>query len=292
MISVCFRFDDPSSISDHGLEEGIIDVFARLDVPLCVAPIPFARAVGGGVVRLAPQNASHLIDAARAGIIEIAQHGHSHARRGVDARGVRSEFAGVAAAEQARLIAEGRKHLSSIFSHRIRGFVPPWNTYDLATAQALEEAGFEFLSAGWEMLNFGRLAVVPRTCTLREARSAMEGALCFQSLAPVIVVVFHPDDFEEFKFPPLADEPPPFTSLGELEALLGWMKTIPAIRTSALSRIAEDVRNGMPLRNPRELKLPYRVKALIPPVLVRSADWRILPAILWGAFRSKYGSRG
>ena len=290
MISVCFRFDDPSAISDHRLEAGIFDIFARLEVPLCVAPIPFARTVSGAVISLSPQNASHLIDAARAGIIEIAQHGHSHVHRGVDARGVHSEFAGVAAAEQARLIEEGREHLSSMFSHRINGFVPPWNTYDLATAQALDEAGFEFLSAGWEVLNYGKLAIVPRTCTLRNARSAIEKALCFQPLAPVLVAVFHPDDFVEFMHPPLPDEPPPFTNLRELEALLGWIKTIPAIKTDSLSRVAEAVRNGMPLRNPGELNLPYRVKALIPPILVRRADWRVFPAILWGAFRSNTAS--
>jgi peptidoglycan/xylan/chitin deacetylase (PgdA/CDA1 family) len=289
MISVCFRFDDPSAISDHSLEEGIFDMFARLDVPLCVAPIPFSRTAGGEVVPLSQQNASHLIDAAKAGCIEIAQHGHSHVHRGVDARGVHSEFAGVPAIEQTRLISDGLEHLSSVFSCRIRGFVPPWNTYDRSTVQALDEAGFEFLSAGWEVLNSGKLVIVPRTCTLRSARSALERALCFQSLAPVLVIVFHPDDFEEFKFPPLPNEPPPFTNLRELEALLGWIKATPAIRTDALSGIAEAVRNGMPLRNPGDLNLPYRVKALIPPMLVRSADRGVFPAILWGAFRSKYG---
>jgi peptidoglycan/xylan/chitin deacetylase (PgdA/CDA1 family) len=286
MISVCFRFDDPSATSDHALERRIVEIFARRDVPLCVAAIPFSRAIGGESIPLSAQNAAHLVEAAGAGVVEIAQHGHSHIRRGSDARGMRSEFAGVPAAEQVRLIREGMEHLASLFSCHIKGFVPPWNTYDQSTVRAVDEAGFQYLSAGDEVLASRTVAIVPRTCTLRTVRSVLERAFRFRSLAPVVVAVFHPDDFEEFKYPPRPDEPPPFTSLLELDALLGWVKSTPQLQAEAIGCIAESSRNGTRLRNPAELRLPYRVKASVPPMLARSGAWRTYTGTLWGALRS------
>ena len=285
MVSICFRFDDASAKSDHKLEHKVFDVFARLNVPLCVAVIPFAGA--GEPVPLSPQNAAHLIDAARARVIEIALHGHSHRHRGSDSRGRRTEFAGLHPAEQTRLIQEGTKHLESAFSDRIRGFVPPWNTYDASTTQALAEAGFEFLSAGFDVFRYGRLPIVPVTCRLRTARIAIQKASCFDWLAPVMVVVFHADDFMEYRYPPRPDESSPAMNLRELEALLGWIKTKPALRVEALSHVARCSANGTNLRSSSELALPYRVKVLVPLMLVRSAAWKTLPGILWGMFRSR-----
>jgi peptidoglycan/xylan/chitin deacetylase (PgdA/CDA1 family) len=287
MVSICFRFDDASAKSDHELERKVFDVFARLNVPLCVAVIPFAGA--GAPVPLSPRNAPHLFDAARAGVIEIALHGHSHLHRGNDARGRRTEFSGVHPAEQARLIREGMQHVASAFNHRIQGFVPPWNTYDASTTQTLTEAGFEFLSAGFDVFRYGRLPVVPITCTLRTARIAIQKARCFEWLAPVVVVVFHSDDFMEYRYPPRHDESFPAMNLRELEALLGWIKTTPGLQAETLSDIAKYSTNGINLRSSSELILPYRVKVLVPPMLVRAAAWRTLPGILWGMFRSRSG---
>lgn len=288
MISVCFRFDDPSPVGDKEVEHRILEIFGRHHIPLCVAAIPFARTACGGALALSRQNAGHLVDAVREGTIEIAQHGHSQLRRGTTDRGAPSEFFGVPFEEQFRLITEGMAHLAALFERRIKGFVPPWNTYDHSTLRALVAAGFEFLSAGPEMIKFGTLAAVSATCTLRNARQAVEAAFDFQALAPLLVVVFHPDDFEEFKLPPLPDEPPPFTNLRELGALLDWINDTSWIRTEALGRIAEAVRNGTPLCNPKDLKLPDRVKALVPPILTRSGKWTTAPGILWGAFRSQW----
>jgi peptidoglycan/xylan/chitin deacetylase (PgdA/CDA1 family) len=287
MVSICFRFDDASAKSDHKLEHKVFDVFALFNVPLCVAVIPFAGV--GEPVPLSPQNAAHLFDAARADVIEIALHGHSHRHRGHDARGRRTEFSGVHPAEQSRLIREGMQHLESAFSHRIQGFVPPWNTYDASTTQALTEAGFEYLSAGFDVFRYGRLPVVPITCTLRTARITIQKACCFEWLDPVVVVVFHSDDFVEYRYPPRHDESLPAMNLRELEALLGWIETNPGLRAEALGDIAKCSANGTNLRSSRELTLPYRVKVLVPPMLVRSPAWRTLPGILSGLYRSKSG---
>jgi len=287
VISVCFRFDDPSAVGDKELECRVLEIFARSNTHLCVATIPFAEAADGSALALSRQNAMHLVDASREGTIEIAQHGHSQLRRGTTDRGAPSEFFGVPFEEQFRLITEGNAHLTALFERRIKGFVPPWNTYDHATLRALVAAGFEFLSAGPEMIKFDALQVVPATCSLRNARQAMEGAWYFQVLAPLLVVIFHPDDFKEFKLPRLHGDLPPFTNLSELEDLLDWIKGTSWIRTEALGRIAESVRNGTPLCDPNSLNIPDRIKALIPPIVTRSGRWTTAPGILWGAFCSQ-----
>jgi peptidoglycan/xylan/chitin deacetylase (PgdA/CDA1 family) len=287
LISVCFRFDDPSPIGDRGVECRILESFSRRHIPLCVATIPFARAADGTTILLSRQNAGHLIEAAREETIEIAQHGHSHLRARATDRGAPSEFFGIPFEEQYRLITEGQAHLAALFERRIKGFVPPWNSYDGSTLRAVFMAGFEFLSAGLEIVKPGTLPIVPATCALHNVRRALECAWYFQALAPLLVVVLHPDDFKEFKLPPLHDDAPASTSLPELEALLDWIRNSSWIRTEALGRIAESVRNGTPLCNPQGLKLPYRVKALVPPMLTRSDAWATGPRILWGAFRSR-----
>ena len=286
MVAICFRFDDASAKSDHNLERKVFDVFARHHVPLCVAVIPFAGPAGKPAP-LSSQNAAHLFEAARAGVIEIALHGHSHLQRGHDARGRRTEFSGLPPSDQTRLIREGMQHAESAFGQRIQGFVPPWNTYDASTALALAEAGFEFLSAGFDVFRYGRLPVVPITCTLSTARNAIQEACRFEWLAPVVVVVFHSDDFMEYRYPPRHDESVPAMDLRKLDALLGWIKTKPALQAEALSHIAQYAANGTNLRSMSELALPYRIKVLVPPMLVRSPARRILPGILWGMFRSR-----
>jgi predicted deacetylase len=284
MTSVCFRFDDPSAISDHSLEQEILDVFAEQGASVCVAAIPFARGADGETVPLSPRNATHLVDAARASLVEIAQHGHSHVQRGVDAKGRRSEFAGVPYEEQVRLIAEGARQLSATFNVDVAGFVPPWNTYDHETVRALTEAAFAFLSAGDEVIRSEALPMVPRTCTLRNARDVIDRALQFQALAPVVVVVFHADEFREFKLPPAIDEPPPFTDLDELRALLRWIRK-KLVRIEKLGAVADSVRRGEPLQNVSELKLPWRIKERLPPILVRSGHWSTLRGVIWRSLR-------
>jgi hypothetical protein len=93
----------------------------------------------------------------------------------------------------------------------------------------------------------------------------------------------------EYRYPPRHDESFPAMNLRELEALLGWIKTTPGLQAEALSDIAKYSTNGINLRSSSELILPYRVKVLVPPMLVRAAAWRTLPGILWGMFRSRSG---
>ena len=268
MISVSFRFDDPSPTSDHALEQGIIDILSRHELSACFAAVPFRVSESGERIEWTMDLAQHLIDAQQAGTIEIAQHGHSHVRLGATQTGAPSEFYGIAPAQQLSAIREGLAHLQSIFGKTITGFVPPWNTYDSVTSQAVSTAGLKFLSASWEIYPGGEVSIVPRTCTLRNARSTIERARRFGSLNPAVVVVFHPDDFEEFHLPPLPGESPPFTSLGEFGELLNWVRSEADIKVEKLEQLAERSRSGNPLWCLESYSwfksVPYRIRNRIP----------------------------
>ena len=286
MLTVCFRYDDASATSDHSVESAVFDIFRRYQFPLCVAAIPFRRKKNGELHAISPGNTTHLVDAVSAGIVEIAQHGHSHLPRSTDTRGRRSEFAGLGVEEQVKLISEGMQRLQDTFGQRIKGFVPPWNTYDCATVQALETTGFMYLSVGMEVRKCSALPILPITSTLSAARIDAERARSFPSLAPVVVVIIHSDDFEEYRSKPRPDEELPTTNLRELESLLAWLKAQRRVKVEALARVAETARKAAGLRTASELKLPYRLRVRIPPMIVRAPGWRTVPAILYRVLRN------
>jgi peptidoglycan/xylan/chitin deacetylase (PgdA/CDA1 family) len=146
MIRVAIRFDDPSPTSDRGIESRLIASLkaAGLRATFAVTPL-------GGYAAESPAldsaNAASLVQGTREGTIEIGLHGHSHVnvRSGHD----RSEFAGLGLKAQLERLESARANLRMVFgSSAAAGFIPPWNSYDLATVRALEQLGFEYLSGG------------------------------------------------------------------------------------------------------------------------------------------------
>jgi len=170
MISVCFRFDDPSATSDHNLEREIFKLFADLNFSLTVAVIPYRKKKSGEIFKISKENITHLIKAEQLGTIDIALHGHSHLDHRNDVNGSPSEFSGTPKTQQHDLIKEGSSLISSVFGHKTHGFVPPWNSYDQNTADILNELGYEYVSASSINFNSGNLAAIPRTCTMRNAQ--------------------------------------------------------------------------------------------------------------------------
>ncbi len=268
MISVSFRFDDPSPTSDHALERRLIKILAYNKVNASFAVVPFRISKSNQLLEWDTESARHLTEAQQAGIIEVAQHGKTHTRVSHTANGAPSEFHGIPLQMQISAISHGLAHLRSIFGDTIKGFVPPWNTYDNLTAQAVNSLGLGYLSASWEIYRSGKLPIIPRTCNLRSARSAIEASLRFQQLDPAVVIVLHPDDFEEFIYPPTADEPPPFTNLKEFEALVRWIVAKENIEVVKLSRLAERIVSKSPLwcyENVSWLRhLPFRLQSHFP----------------------------
>lgn len=235
--------DDPSPTSDAAVETRIIEVFAQHGVPLTVGVIPFREKNGKRFV-VSPDATPHLVSALEAGTIEIALHGYSHLQRATGSDGSPSEFSGIPASEQFDMIAEALAALNSLTDGvAIRGFVPPWNTYDRSTAAALHRLGFEYVSPSLRgsLINHPGLQVLPATGSLGNARRVIEQAVHLNRFSPTAIIYFHPDDFYEYPNPPRPGEKGPFISLEDLDQLLRWARQIKAISVTSLNAISQEL---------------------------------------------------
>jgi predicted deacetylase len=227
MIDIAIRFDDPSAISDHALERALLDSMATYTVRATFAVIPCAEQRS-----LLATDVPHLVDAQQRGTLEIAQHGFSH-DNATSANALPSEFAGIDAASQSAKITQGRTVLEQAFGVSIKGFVPPFNTFDRHTAAVLADQGFDYLSAGSEhgIIESKRLAPLPRTCQITEIKVALDEARRrpFGKLA--IIAVMHHYDFREFG---QADAP---LNLPDFADLLRWLQKQSDVRLNTLTEL-------------------------------------------------------
>ena len=268
MIPVCFRFDDPSPTTDKNLERRIIEILSSYGAHACFAVVPFRISKSGEMSRWTEDLARDLIDAQQKGTIEIAQHGQFHKKISTTQSNSPSEFYGLPLDKQLDMIREGLEHLESIFGKTVDGFVPPWNTYDSATSQAVNALELGYISCDWTIYRAGKLPIIPRTCNLRNIRSAIDSARRFKSLEPAVVAVFHPDDFEEFSLPPDPGDAPPCTNLREFEELMNWIRSQPDLKFERLGRLARSSKSGRPLWALESYfwysRLPPRIRKQIP----------------------------
>ena len=170
-IYVVFRMDDYSAVSDTGLELRILDLFEKKQVGITLGVVPFVCAgdqkdpTAQSLIALPHEKAELLKAKLKAGFLDIALHGYAHQTN--DVSDGPSEFAGVDYAAQVEKLKEGRRFLEQVTGHSVECFIPPWNSYDLNTLRALEEAGFEILSAGWKGVAAGesKIRFLPATCS-------------------------------------------------------------------------------------------------------------------------------
>ena len=135
--TIFFRADDVAiaSIKQHRL----LDIFARLDTPLCAAMVPaWMTPRHWEAISRAVQGKHHLF--------AWHQHGWNHLNH--QREGKKQEFGPGAGLEaKRRAILRGRDKLVSILGERfLPVFTPPWNRLDPETMQILVEAGFLAIS--------------------------------------------------------------------------------------------------------------------------------------------------
>jgi peptidoglycan/xylan/chitin deacetylase (PgdA/CDA1 family) len=263
MIRLCFRFDDLSARSNHAAEARIFETFALHRIPLTVATVPYSQ-MGDDLVALRLSDVAHVMDAYRAGTVEIAQHGFAHARSGSTASGKPSEFAGVPSNIQEEWIDRGAECLARVFGVRPAGFVPPWNSYDETTAQLLAAKAYRYISAGWEMPARRDIVSVPRTTSLTELQSAMATARRFEFFSPAVVVVLHDYDFEE------SGEEGWRLNVGVLERLLAWVNEQRSVTISTIGTAVEQgLSSSLAVRwNGWRQRLPWRLRKLFPEAVI------------------------
>lgn len=264
MIRLAFRLDDPSATSHQEIEARVLDSLARHGLSATFAVIPF-RGTPEAPLPLTRERAAAMREAVARGVLDIALHGHSHHDNtaGDRARGHPSEFAGLPPALQLELAASGKALLETVFERPVRGFVPPWNSFDAATLEVLEELRFSHLSSDLHHAPPRRagLRLLPLTCHLPEVREAVAQARRFARLRPVIVVVMHHYDFP-------GGDSPVFRDHDEFDALLAWLVAQADVRVQTLSGIAEELtptasQLGFRHRRLRE-RLPWRFRHWLP----------------------------
>jgi peptidoglycan/xylan/chitin deacetylase (PgdA/CDA1 family) len=206
IITVVFRYDDPSAISNWELEDKIIGLFYDVDKRCTFAVVPnhttgeVRSITKQGRKPLGAERAKRLRDAVDRGAIDIALHGFTH-QTVIEREDIKyaTEFSGLSFDEQYKKIATGKGILDDVLGFPVLIFVPPFNTFDSVTLSVLHDTGFACLSNdtnGKVPLGTG-LKIVPATTRITELQDVVRAARKSNDSHPMIVVLFHDYDFKE-----------------------------------------------------------------------------------------------
>jgi predicted deacetylase len=262
MIDFVLRFDDPSPTSNHALEREIFFILKELRVPATVAVVPFGRQ-GDTLVPVSVENVPHLVEAHRGGIIEVAQHGYSHAHMGTTSAGNTSEFWGMAKTSQEEHIKAGRTILEATFNTRVTGFVPPWNTYDHNTADILADQGYRYLSGSFATLPPRQpgFRLLPHTTHIGRLRQSYEEARR-RRFGTCVIAVMHNFNFQENRVKQGE------ISLQRFKQDLEWLCDQPRVQFTTLGKIADRLSNAQSWsihrRHQLKEKLHWRIQRHLP----------------------------
>ncbi len=146
---VIFRIDDPQPYwQSHKLKRAI-DLFLEEKVPVTLGVIP--KVMNKSTVLEYPSFISYIKDLVylHGDLIEIAQHGLTHLA--LSKVGGGSEFAGLPFHKQLEMIKKGKGILESIDPEiKLKSFIPPFDTFDNNTLEAVRELGFIAFSAMYD----------------------------------------------------------------------------------------------------------------------------------------------
>jgi peptidoglycan/xylan/chitin deacetylase (PgdA/CDA1 family) len=228
-VTVVFRFDDYSAVSETSAEVRIIDAFASRGLPLTMGVIPYARATGlCDGMPLPREKAAILLQNRRT--VDVAMHGYAHEKTGPW-----TEFAGVDVAEQVERLRRGKQLLDSLLDEQTTIFIPPWNSYDRGTLHAVQTLGFTCLSAGEDgPAANGPIRFLPATCELTGLEKAVRKARHHGSGNLIIVVLFHGYDFKE------VDRHRGSTTFERFYALLDWVAARDDVAVRSIGDLLHD----------------------------------------------------
>jgi len=197
-IYIVFRIDD-YGIDNARFYDQLTEVVKRTDCRLTLAVVPFRKS-DNTYVPLPDSLSSRLNGYIKNDSgIELALHGYAHENLLVN--DYSSEFYGQSYARQQKMIHEGKTLLESKLATRITTFIPPWNTFDNTTTDALTAEGFDCISAA----SYGRITTRDLNPRLRYAPYTIQLAalmdsypLCIpENKGGISVVLFHAYDFVE-----------------------------------------------------------------------------------------------
>lgn len=222
-IKMVFRYDDfllmPSKLNDS-----ILYIFQKNNIPLCVGIIPFDNS-NSVINSLNQDQINDLISRIKRKEIEVALHGYNHNNNvqvSFFTKYASSEFAALGYENQMEKLKKGKEFLDNLLQIDTKVFIPPFNTYDKTTLKALENLHFEIISAITKgPAGSSKIQYIPGTYVdfvnlnkIIEANKNTDVA---------IIVYFHP-----FSFPGgSANYPNDFTkqiTMNQLDKLLHWLR--------------------------------------------------------------------
>lgn len=269
-ISVFFRYDDFSETSATAVDNGLIEALRRQGVVCTFAVIP---AVTAGNFRdpdtienrpLGTEKLALLRNAIRDGVVDVTLHGLHHRTRFHQAP--HSEFTGLDRVRQTEMIREGKQFLEQQLAVSVRGFVPPWNNYDVNTIAALQDSAIDGISANRYSPCLDRQGIryLPITIETHELRTAVSRARDSTERDPIIGVLLHPYDFRE------SGDPRARMSCAEFERELEWLKAQADVAIQSVSQLL----NGNPSLDTERFRAnqPPRYENIFPPFVARTTD--------------------
>jgi hypothetical protein len=168
-MQLIFRYDDFGFDfgRSYAVHEQLFYLFLSLDMPIVVGVIPKSSAEVSN-----PQNrifypiendarSVHLLTGALQKGFQLALHGLTHQTY---RHGARSEYANQPYRSQLTSIKNGMIHLSRIFPNTLAEiFIPPWDSFDPLTVDAVAAAGMRVLCGGGNIRPYdqNRVLVVP-----------------------------------------------------------------------------------------------------------------------------------
>jgi hypothetical protein len=240
-ITVVIRVDDyRRSCSDVGTE--LLAILQKHSVPCTYGVVPYTTTSGKfssapeSCVPLDKETAAKLDDAVRSGLVEVAQHGFTHADNGGAPGGHRSEFWGRDYSTQLRMLSAGKAALESLYHVNVTTFIPPWNKCDENTLRALESSAFRVISSDASFVqvsgHFQKLRFLPYTCDPGNLKEAVGAARKSPDAEPIVVVLFHFSDFVGH------DHVRAMSTYQSFEDLLSWLAAQPDVATLTLGEAA------------------------------------------------------
>lgn len=236
-IKIVFRFDDYMMIQDVTFDS-IINVFKKNNIPLTLGVVPYGK---NELIfnKLNQDQLNDLKDRVKNNEIEIALHGFTHTDNKLTGspplkRKILSEFSNLEYNKQVKKIRKGKQALDSILNINTVVFIPPYNSYDANTIEALDRLNFKVISASMDGYSVpAKISYIPYT--IDDLTELPELLKTVPDDNYSIIAVIHPYSF--FGEPETAFTKPVYFS--KLDTLLNWINQQDNILAVSFSALAE-----------------------------------------------------
>jgi len=241
--TIVIRYDDYTIERPDTFDLKILEFFRKEGIPISIGVIPFVLPPKGvdqslSVTELAVNKLRGLRHAVGDGFADVALHGYLHSPVKLTHYHSPTEFAGVNLESQIQMLVRGKAYVEKIIGARVLWFIPPWNTYDRNTIEALKVAGFQGISAGTygEAPNGSEFKFLPATCSWNNLKAAVLTAKKLdKSEEPIIVVMLHSYDIDESSKQSQGNS----IRLQEFSKLIAWTKSQPEVKFLSLKALLE-----------------------------------------------------